>query len=355
MRRLAPLFLLLLLVPVAVRCESPVVSRTLAITIDDLPYAGGGGPADAGNLGDARRITEAILAALAWHKASAVGFVNESRLQVAGERDARVALLKQWADAGMILGNHTFSHPRLQDTPLERYQDDIVRGDVVSRLLMEERRGAPLFFRYPFNSTGPSKEVKEAVQSFLTARGYRVAPFTVEHADYAFDKIWIAARQAGDKGQEKRIGEAYLEHLDTQLGFFEKLARETFSREIPQILLIHANGINAEHLETMLSRMEERGYRFVTLDQALKDPAYGTADEYVGAWGISWLHRWSVSLGLPMRLREEPDPPKWVMDLYEATIRASSTSSSRSMASSASRLSRSRKIVATAAMRLPSR
>lgn len=309
MRRAIPLLLLALFVPLAIRCDDPV--RTLAITIDDVPYASAEGAADAGSLADVRRVNEAVLAALARHKAPAVGFVNESRLQVQGERDERVAILRRWAEAGMILGNHTYSHLRLQDTPLASYQDDIVRGDVVTRPLME---GKPLFFRYPFNSTGATKEAKEAVQAFLSARGYRVAPFTVEHADYAFNKVWVRARRSGDGELERRTAAAYLDHLDTQLGFFEQLSQETFGREIPQVLLIHVNEINAVHLDAMLTRIEARGYRFVTLEEAMRDPAYATPDEYVGAWGISWLHRWSVSLGKPMRLRGEPDPPKWFLE-----------------------------------------
>lgn len=280
MRR-AIVLVLVLLVPLAVRSDSP--GRTLAITIDDLPYASVEGVSDAGALADVQRINEAILAALARHRAPAVGFVNESRLQVAGERDARVAVLQRWVEAGLVLGNHTFSHLKLQDTPLEQYEDDVVRGDVVTRRLMQ---GKPLFFRYPFNSTGPSKEIKEAFLAFLAARGYRIAPFTVEHADYAFDKHWVRARRSGDGELERRTAAAYLDHLDTQLAFFEKLSQETFGREIPQVLLIHANEINAAHLDAMLSRMEARGYRFV----------------------------WSVSLGTPMRLRDEPDPPKWVLE-----------------------------------------
>lgn len=70
----------------------------------------------------------------------------------------------------MVLGNHTYSHPRLQDTHPERYQDDIIRGYVVTRTLMEGRQ-APLFFRYPYNSTGPTKEIKQFVQDFLQDRG----------------------------------------------------------------------------------------------------------------------------------------------------------------------------------------
>ncbi|HZW16435.1 MAG TPA: polysaccharide deacetylase, partial [Brevundimonas sp.] len=61
---------------------------------------------------------------------------------------------------------------------------------------------------------------------------------------------------------------------------------------------------------------QARGYRFVTLDEALADPIYSHADDYVRANGVSWLHRWTSSEGRPIRW--EPDPPKWIMDAYEA-------------------------------------
>ena len=50
---------------------------------------------------------------------------------------------------------------------------------------------------------------------------------------------------------------------------------------------------------------------------ALRDPAYSTPDEYVGRNGPSWLHRWRVGLGLPSRLRDEPDLPDWALQAYQ--------------------------------------
>ncbi len=64
----------------------------------------------------------------------------------------------------------------------------------------------------------------------------------------------------------------------------------------------------------MLER-RRRGYSFITLDQALQDNAYQIPDEYIGQGRISWLHRWIVKLGLEMTVREEPEPPKFILDL----------------------------------------
>jgi hypothetical protein len=62
--------------------------------------------------------------------------------------------------------------------------------------------------------------------------------------------------------------------------------------------------------------LKKRNYHFISLEQALKDPAYETPDKYSDRWGISWLHRWRYSLGLENRLRDEPDLPDWIYKTY---------------------------------------
>jgi len=295
--------------------ESPAASRpsrTVAITIDDVPLGGGRW---SGNGPEAVvRINEGILEALVDRRAPAIGFVTESRVHVRGEIDARIGILRSWSDAGMELGNHGYSHLSFQTTPLEAFQDDVIHGEVATWAVMERR---PVFFRFPFNHTGPTAEAKASMRSFLAARGYTVAPFTVEHADYVFNAVYSTARQAGDEEAMRRILDAYLQQLDTAFAYAEELSDDLFGREIPQVFLIHANEINASAMGGMLDRLEQRGYSFVTLEHALEDDAYRSSDEYVGRWGISWFHRWTISRNLPMR-RDEPDPPREILDAYRA-------------------------------------
>jgi peptidoglycan-N-acetylglucosamine deacetylase len=287
--------------------------RRIALTFDDLPASQG-----AEDAAHAARLNASVVAALQKHRASAVGFVNEGKLGADAGRAARIDALRIWTRAGYPLGNHTRSHPDLNTTPLEIYQEDVIAGEPVTLELMREAQLTGRWFRHPYTHTGPTKDVKAGLSAFLKDRGYTVAPFTVEHVDYLFSNRYRRAKQGkagGDGGTElaRRIGDAYLAHLDSMLEFFEGLSRETFGREIAQILLVHVNDINAEYLPAMLEKMRARGYDFVTLDEAMSDPAYRTADDYVGMAGPSWLHRWRVTKGLPSKLREEPDPPDWIM------------------------------------------
>jgi hypothetical protein len=112
----------------------------------------------------------------------------------------------------------------------------------------------------------------------------------------------------------------------------EKLVRAIASARIPavgfvnegklapagsrdQILLVHANALNADRFSDLVARLRARGYAFCSLERALEDPAYGSADAFTGAGGISWLHRWALtSEDRQAILPGEPTTPRFVMD-----------------------------------------
>ncbi len=319
MRRSRPTLLLAALIAFlspgdgTARQEAPVstTARLMVITVDDLPYVGGSNDVRA-----AEQVTWRMTTALRAHRVPAAGFVTGSRVFVTGQIDAREAMLRDWVRAGATLENHSFSHESFHEVPLARYLDDLVRGDLVPSRVMASFGARPHFYRHPFNHAGRSDEDRERLEAFLADRGYRLTPFTVEHADYVFNRLYVDALGVGDTAMAARVGDAYLHQLDVALDFAEEISEATFGRDVPQILLIHANDINGAYLDQMLTRIENRGYRFASLDEALVDRAYETPDQYRGPAGISWLHRWRVGLGLPERWREEPDPPTWVLDAY---------------------------------------
>jgi len=186
--------------PAPVKRPAPAATpRRLALTFDDLPGAEAKAP-----LADLQAMNRRILEALRSSGATATGFVNEGRTQVDGERDARVALLRAWLDAGCDLGNHTEAHLGLTETPLRDYEDGVVRGEAILRTLLESRGRAPVYFRHPFTQTGPTPEIKEAFERFLRERGYTIAPFTVEAADYLFSALYDQALAARARGRFAR-------------------------------------------------------------------------------------------------------------------------------------------------------
>ena len=85
-------------------------------------------------------------------------------------------------------------------------------------------------------------------------------------------------------------------------------------REFPQILLLHANQLNADLMPELLAMFRRRGYDFVSLEDALADETYGLPENYVGPGGFSWIHRWSMSQ--EMAPKGEPDPPAWALEAF---------------------------------------
>jgi peptidoglycan/xylan/chitin deacetylase (PgdA/CDA1 family) len=281
----------------------------IAITIDDLPING----PDAG-LAELARINRAVVQALRGAEVPAVGFVNEEKLYRAGEVDGRIALLEEWLAAGLELGNHTFSHPDLNKVGLAAYQEEIVRGETVTRLLAR-KHGRPLRrFRHTFLRTGRTAEDKAGLLAFLQARGYVMAPVTVENDDWYFNARYVKARAGGDAELARRIGEAYLQHWTVMFDWYDAMAQRLFGRSVQHVALLHQNALNADYLPRVLALMRDRGLRFATLDEVLKDPAYGHEDRYVGGWGKSWLQRWAWTEGHDT-FGQEPDPPEWLMKL----------------------------------------
>jgi len=277
-------------------------SRAVAITIDDLPRGGDGGPR---RLADIRSMTERLMTPFRDGKIPVIGFVNaraEAEIGAAGLRQ----VLDIWLDAGATLGNHTYSHININDVSLEAYTDDIVKGEPAIRTALDGRGQKLAFFRHPFLFTGPTEEKKRGMQAFLDARGYRVAPVTIDDADYMYAALYTKPEF------HARVRKEYVPYMESVVAFFETRSVEVVGREFPQILLIHASQMNADLMPDLLAMFRKRGYRFVTLDQALADPAYALPETYVGRGVFSWIHRWSRAKGMPNK--GEPDPPPWVTE-----------------------------------------
>jgi peptidoglycan-N-acetylglucosamine deacetylase len=284
--------------------------KQIAITIDDLPCAGG-----CRGLVEMQAITARITGAL--KGVPAIGFVNEQGLQVRGERDARAQLLEAWLDAGLELGNHTYAHLGPNNVPLGEYTDGVVKGEVVTRRLLEQRGKKIRYFRHPFTHTGPTAEYRKGIEAFLAARAYEIAPFTLENSDYIWAVIHRRAREQNDEALAGRVKREYLEHLGIALQAAERISKRLFGREIPQVLLMHANLLNSEALPEMLGLFRDRGYKIVTLETAMQDAAYRTPDLFVGGFGPSWFERWGVALGIPHPSKDEPDLPAWITRAYK--------------------------------------
>ena len=296
----------------AVQAIAPAAqpARQVAVTFDDLPALAQGDR----SVETYVRITDGLLRHIGEHRVPAIGFVNEDKLLTDGRVDERrVEQLRRWVRAGLELGNHAYSHPDLHRTPVEAYIADVARGDSVTRRVMAEANRRPRFFRHPFLHTGRTLEDRRRFEGFLAERGYRVAPVTIDNYDYLFA---AAYDRAPADSVRRRVADEYIRYMEAVTEYYEQQSVALLGREIPQVLLLHANRLNADHFGRLAQMYARRGYAFVPLERALADPAYASEDTYTGPAGITWLHRWALTQGRSGAFfAGEPTVPDWVQAL----------------------------------------
>ena len=252
----------------------------VAVTIDDIPW--NGGKPDQG----VQPQTAKILAALEAHDVPAVAFVNCS--------PAWDEVLAQWEAGGVELGNHQARHDDLRSVEPAVWLDGAHSCSAELRA-----RGDLRYFRYPYLRRGNDVETRDAVRRDLEASGLVIAPVSIDNHE------WMLASEYA-KGNAA-AAELYPGHLVAASEHFRAEAQLSQGREVKHILLIHANSLNADHLDAALTALEATGAEFITLEEALADPVYRLDDQYAGTKGVSWLYRVS---GQPVTL--EWDSAEWL-------------------------------------------
>ncbi len=288
--------------------QTAKVDRQVAVTIDDLPA----GMADRFPAADITAMTTKLLTTLRDQKIPVVGFVNEKKLYKPGEVDQRIKVLQMWLDYGFELGNHTYSHMSLNQSELRDWEDDVVQGESVIRILLEQRKMKLRYFRHPYLDVGRDLATRRKAEEFLTQRGYRIAPITLDGWDWMFAGLYEDAKKRNDTAMQDKVAKEYLAYHDAVFTYMEQLSAKVVGYEPRQILLLHASDLEADHIGELLDVLRKHGYRFISLGDALSDLVYSLPNTYVGEEGTGWIEQVAVSLGkIP---QGAPVFPQWVMD-----------------------------------------
>ena len=248
--------------------ERPVATP-IAITIDDLPYVGGLVPGDT-----PERAVQRMLA-------SAEGTPLTGFFTCRGG-EARQAAWRAWMRSSIEVANHTQSHRSIDDfSDIAAWRRDV---ESCQRTLERDAAREVRHFRYPYLRTGENLERRDAGFAVLRELGLTRAPVSVDTSDWA-----LARAYARDRDPE--VAAAYVDHVRRSARRYRSLASSMAHHDAPQILLLHANALAADHLGDVLDGLRADGFRFVSLEEALSHPLYAMRDPYIGDVGMSWLYR----------------------------------------------------------------
>lgn len=243
-------FLLCLLFSALLTPPSFAQKRDVAITIDDLPF-----------VGESKNFhLDMIINSIKTNEVPATGFV------IAGEIEPKNwEMLHKFREAGLGLGNHTVSHPNLNKVNGDTYIQEIEKADKILKPLLTE----PKYFRYPYLAMSEGTK-KSKVLDYLAAKNYQIAPVTIDSKDFVFNQLLLAVPENERRQFLQVLKPCYLNFIWQQTLKAEEYNRSVHKDLQAQILLIHANLLNAYVLPDIINLYKQKGYNFVTLSNALK-------------------------------------------------------------------------------------
>ena len=242
------LFFLLLLISVPSMSAPP--KKTIAITIDDLPF-----------VGEYRNFhLNMMITTLKERQVPATGFIIASEV-----RNDNWATLHQFRDAGFGLGNHTFSHANLNKVEAKEYIHEIKLADTILSPVLTE----PKYFRYPYLAMSSGAK-KNKILCYLAKNNYQVAPITIDSKDFVFNQRLLSVPEMDRRTYLNELKPFYIDFIWQQTLKAEEHVQYHHNPEQTQILLIHANLLNAYVLPDIINLYKQKGYSFISLEEGLK-------------------------------------------------------------------------------------
>lgn len=215
-------------------------------------------------------IAESIVAALKAGGAPATGFINGVQLQ---NEPLSAPVLDKWRAAGLTLGNHGWSHANLDQLTDEQFLSELEKNEPI----LKAKMGAAdwHWFRYPFLSEAAANPERRArIRKLLADRGYKVATVTMDFSDWAYNDTYARCVARGDSDAILKMEHAWLGTAAVQADRSRAMAKALYGRDIPYVILMHLGAFDAHMMPQLVALYREKGYRFVSLAEAEKDPYY---------------------------------------------------------------------------------
>lgn len=284
---------------------------SVAITIDDVP-----------NTGKCQKdnFKSKLLNKLDSLNIPVAIFITEGLVYKGDSIDKNFELVNDWISRSYTtIGYHSAKHSRYSEVGLDSFKIDVESGENIVQQLVLTNGKTIEFFRLPFNDLGKDSLQHINIERYLSSKKYKIAPFTVESADWMFNYIYEYYLEKKDSIKANEIANNYITKTIEYFAYFDSLAIQIYGRPINQIYLCHDSRLNADYLPILLNELKKRKYTFLSFDEALQDIVYTQKDNYYKKWGISWVYRW-------MKNQEEisffnkQEPNDDLYDLYKKLV-----------------------------------
>lgn len=240
-------------------------AQEMAITFDDLP-AHGPLPAGMTRLDVANSILETLRRE---HLPPTYGFINGGR---GTEDPTSPKVLEAWRAAGQPLGNHTWAHNDLSRETAKQFEEDVLKNEPLLERLMGSADWH--WLRYPYLHEGDTLQKRHETRAWLAGHGYRIAETSMDFEDYLWNAPYARCLAKGDQASIRSLHDSYLAVADQYYAVFREASKRAYGRDVKYVLLMHVGAFDAHMLPELLALYRARGVTFISLPDALSDPAY---------------------------------------------------------------------------------
>jgi peptidoglycan-N-acetylglucosamine deacetylase len=216
---------------------------------------------------------------LGLRKAGVTSMVFPSLSRTGGE--AGLDLIREWAEAGHYVGNHTSGHRDLSspELTLEEFIADVTEADVALRNIP---RFVPML-RFPYLKEGNTVVKRDGIRQWMKANGYAPAAVSIDTSDWYYNQLFVAFTDARSSEKATQVKKAYIAHLLERATYYDRLARQVLGRSPKHVMLLHTSAINAASVQAIVAAFRARGWRFMSPMGAFSDPMYALRPNIVPA------------------------------------------------------------------------
>jgi peptidoglycan-N-acetylglucosamine deacetylase len=240
-------------------------AQQIAFTWDDLPAHSALPPGET-RVEIGRKLISAMKDA---HIPPVYGFVNGILTE---KESLSTPMLKEWRDAGFPLGNHTWSHMNLNQHSLAEWEADTLKNEALLKSYMGSEDWH--WLRYPNLAEGDTPQKREGARRFLAEHGYKIAAVTMSFGDYLYNGPYARCVAKNDSPSIKQLEDSYLAAADATIDYTRAMSKQLYGHDIPYVLLMHVGALDARMLPRLLKLYRDKGFNFISLQDAEKDPFY---------------------------------------------------------------------------------
>ena len=129
----------------------------------------------------------------------------------------------------------------------------------------------------------------------------------MDFQDYLWNEPYARCSAKHDEKAIQQLHDTYLATADEYIGVYRELSNRLYGHDVPYVLLMHVGAFDAHMLPELIALFRERGFGFVTLQQAIADPIYQVDPKVPTPGGTTFNEMVAAERHVDVPDAQEPD------------------------------------------------